>query len=152
MVVADELDERWSVRLPIRGEPFEVFKNGGNARRAKNGNCVFGVLVEVGVENAHILKVCLPLDREEIPAEVMQPEHGDNVRLSCHRLLKILSILVEGRLPAGNDFRDDGEAVARRSPGEDRAIAALLDLVLEVSALRDRHGGGFRPVFLLRCV
>src|SRR6266567_6559964 len=101
---------------------------------------------------AHILEVWLPLDREEIPAEVMQPEHGDNVRLTCHRLLKILSILVEGRLPAGNDFRDDGAAVARRSPGEDRAIAALLDLVLEVSALRDRHGGGFRPVFLLRCV
>src|SRR5439155_20879910 len=54
--------------------------------------------------------------------------------------------------PDGNDLRDDGEAVACRSLGKDRAVPALLQLVLEKSPLRDRHSGGLGPNVLLRPV
>ena len=47
---------------------------------------------------------------------------------------------------AGLDLRDDREAVARGSPGEDRAVSSLF--LLEESLLRDRLGGGLRPVVL----
>ena len=98
------------------------------------------------------MKVGFAVDGEENPAEVVQLEHGEDVRLTGHRLLDVLGVLVEDLLPSGDDLRDDGEAVARRSLGEDRAVPALLHLVLEKSSLGDRHGGGLRPILLLRRV
>ncbi len=59
-------------------------------------------------------------------------------------------MVVTGLLAAGLDLCDDREAVTRGSPGEDRAVPALLELV-EVTLLRDRHRSRFRPV-LLRCL
>src|SRR5207253_5899544 len=74
------------------------------------------------------------------------------IRLSRDRLLDISRILVEVWFATRNDLRDDREAVAGRGLREDRTIAAMLDLVLEVSAFRDRHRRGFRPVVLFGCV
>ena len=42
-----------------------------------------------------IHEVGLSLDREEDPAQVVQLEHGEDVRLARHRLLDIPGILVE---------------------------------------------------------
>src|ERR1700730_10561678 len=82
----------------------------------------------------------------------MQLEHSEDVRLTSHRLLDILSVLVEYIFPAGDDLRDDGEAVACWSLGKDRAVSSLLHLIFEDPSFRDRHGRGLRPVALPRCV
>jgi hypothetical protein len=82
----------------------------------------------------------------------MQLEDSEDVTLTGHGLLDVPGVLIEGWLPHGDDLRDDGEAVARRSPWEDWAVPALLRLVLEKSPLGDRHGGGLRPILSLRCI
>src|SRR5262249_52475226 len=61
-------------------------------------------------------------------------------------LLDLLPIPTDGLLRAGLDLRDDREAMARGSLGEDRAISSLF--LLEVSPLRDRLGRGLRPIVL----
>ena len=107
MVVAHEFDEGVSIRLPVFGETFEVQKDGVQARRGKDGHGVFGVFVEVGVENAHVLEVRVPFDLKEIPAQIVQFEHGEDVRLSGYSRLDISRVHVEVLLGAGFDLRDD---------------------------------------------
>jgi hypothetical protein len=64
------------------------------------------------------LEIGFPLDVEKIPSEVMQLEHGEDVRLISDGLLDGLGVLIKSRLPSGDDLRDDGEAVASRSLGK----------------------------------
>src|SRR6185503_16690914 len=151
LMLADELDKCRGVRLPILRKALQILENGAETGCRKNCDRILRVFVEVGVEDAHVLEVSIPLDLEEIPSEVMQLEHGEDVRLTGHRLLDVLGVFVEDRLPSGDDLRDDGEAVARRSPWKDRAVPALLHLVLDKSPFGDRHGGGLRPILSLRC-
>src|SRR5207302_2055354 len=111
VVVADELDEGGSIRLPVLREAFEILKDGVQARGGKERDGVLGVFVEVGVENARVLEVSVPFDLKEIPAQVVEFEYGKDVRRSGHGRLDISRILVEVLLGAGFDLRDDGEAV-----------------------------------------
>jgi hypothetical protein len=46
---------------------------------------------------------------------------------------------------SGDDFCNDGEAVARRSHAKDRTVSALLNPVLKKSPLWNRHRFRFRP-------
>src|SRR3954462_10211761 len=52
LVFAHELDEGGRVRLPVHREAFKLFKDGVDAGRLEETDGIFGVLVEVGVENA----------------------------------------------------------------------------------------------------
>src|SRR5687767_11903432 len=54
VVLANELDERLRVRLPVLGEPLKVGEDGGEAAFGEQGHGILGVLVEVGVEDALI--------------------------------------------------------------------------------------------------
>src|SRR5262249_54913361 len=99
--------------------------------------------------NACVLKVGVPLDLEQIPAQIVQFQHGEEVRLSGHARLDVSRILVEVLFGAGFDLRDDRESVAGRCFGINGAIAALLDLVLEQASLRGGLSRGFRPVLTL---
>src|ERR1700730_6676191 len=152
MMVTDELDECLGVRFPIFRKALQIFENGIETRFRKDVNCILGIFVEVGVENAHVLEVGFPIDVEKIPSEVMQLEHGEDIRLTSHGFLDVLGVLIEDRLSSGDDLRDDGEAVASRSLGKDRAVSALLNFVLEEAPFGDRHGRGLRPVALPRCL
>ena len=82
----------------------------------------------------------------------MQLKDSQGVRLLGDRLLDVFGITVEDFLAAWDYFCEDREAVAGRGLGKDGSVTPLLDLVLEVPPLGDRHGGGLRPVFLLRSV
>ena len=62
VVVADELDETLRIGLPIFRKAFEIFEDSENAGGREESHCILGVLVEVGVEDALILKVGLPVD------------------------------------------------------------------------------------------
>src|SRR6266496_681631 len=127
-------------------------KNGAETRCPKDANRILGILVEIGIENSYILEVRFPFDVEQVPSEIMQLKHGEDVRLTCHGLFDYLGVLIEGRLPSGNDLCDDGEAVASRSLGKDRTVSALLNFILEEAPFGDRHRRGLRPVALPRCV
>src|SRR5690349_4007767 len=152
MMVTDELDECLGVRFPIVRKALQIFENGVETGCRKDANCILGIFVEVGVENSHVLEIGFPIDVEKVPSEVMQLEHGEDVRLTSHSLLDVLGILIEDWLSSGDDLRDDGEAVASRSLGKDRAVSALFNFILEEAPSGDRHGRGLRPVALPRFV
>src|ERR1700720_1725788 len=152
MMVTDELDECRGVRFPIFRKALQIFENGDETGGRKQANRILGIFVEVGVENAHVLEIGFSPDIEKVPSEVMQLENGEDVRLTSHGLLDVLGVLIENRLPSWDDLRDDGEAVASRSLGKDRAVSALLNFILEETPFGDRHRRGLRPVALPRCV
>src|SRR6185369_5028198 len=79
LVLAYELHKCRSIRLPVLGKPLEVFKDRPKAGLREKAHGIFGVLVEVGVEDALIHEVGLVFDVEEQPAQVVQLEHGEAV-------------------------------------------------------------------------
>src|SRR6266536_295049 len=131
MMVADELDECGGVCFPIFRKALQIFENGIETRCRKDANRILSIFVEVGVKNAHVLKVGFPLDVKKIPSEVMQFEHGEDVRLTGYGLFDVPGVLIEDRLPSGDDLRDDGKAVGSRSLGKDRPVSALLNFILD---------------------
>ena len=52
MMVADELDERRGVRLPVLRKALKIFEDGVDAGCRKERDGILGVFVEVGVEDA----------------------------------------------------------------------------------------------------
>ena len=62
------------VRLPVLREAFEIGEDSGDPGRAEQLDRVLGVLVEIGVEDAHVLEVQTRTDVEEIPPQVVQLE------------------------------------------------------------------------------
>ena len=100
------------------GKPSRFYEDGGDAGLREEGHGILGVFVEVGVEDALIHEVGFSLDVEEHPAQVVELEHGEAVRLARHRFLDVLAVFTDGLLPARVDLRDDREAIARGGPGE----------------------------------
>src|SRR5262245_28993474 len=76
----------------------------------------------------------------------MQFEHCEDVRIACNGLLEILAVLPYRVLSSRNDLRYHREAVAGRGFRVNRSVAAALRLA-DVTALRNRHRGGLRPIF-----
>ena len=79
MVVADELDESLWLSLPIFREAYEIFEDGKYAGSREESYCILGILIEIGVEDALILEVGLTVDLENLPAQIVQLEHGEDV-------------------------------------------------------------------------
>ena len=146
MVVADERDRRRQVGLPVLRKTFEVLEDRVNAGCREERYRILGVLVEVCVEDALILEVGFSSDVEELPAKIVSREHRETVRPLGHRSLDRPGMRVDGRPVAGDPLRDECETIIRVSRGKDRPVPTLCEF--DVSLLRDRHGGGFRPVVL----
>ena len=72
MVLADELDEGCWVFLPIFREAFEIGEHRADAALAEQLHRILGVLVEVGVEDALVLKGQAITEIEKHPAKVVQ--------------------------------------------------------------------------------
>ena len=106
------------IGLPIFREAFEIFEDSKNAGGREESHCILGVLVEVGVEDALILEVGLPVDLENLPAQIVQLEHGKAVWVLGNRFLNRLGMFVASFLTTGDQLCDDGEAVAGRSLGK----------------------------------
>jgi hypothetical protein len=64
-VFANEPDECGSVCFPVFGKAFEIFKDCVETVFREERDSVFGVFVEVGVEDALIHEVCVFTDVEE---------------------------------------------------------------------------------------
>ena len=77
LMLADELNECRKVRFPILGKALEVFEDSNKTRGPENCNGILGVFVEVRVEDALIQEVGLPVDLEEVPAQIVQLEYGE---------------------------------------------------------------------------
>ena len=106
------------IRFPVYRKALEVFEDRINAGGPEEGHGILGIFVEVGVEDALIHKVGFPVDWKEDPAQIVQLEHGEAVRLVGYCLLDVLGVLVEHLLPTGDDLCEDREAVARRVLGK----------------------------------
>jgi hypothetical protein len=65
------------------------------------------------------------------------------------RFIDGLPVRADCLLASGFDLRDDCESITCGRFSEDRTVSSLFHLVLEVSSLRDRYRGWFRPIFLL---
>src|SRR5258708_28094313 len=59
LVFANELDERWYVRLPVLGKTLKVLENCVHPDLFKQGYCILSVLVEICIEDSlvHELRV-----------------------------------------------------------------------------------------------
>src|SRR5262245_54861902 len=77
LMLPHELDEGRRVRLPVLGEALEVLEDRVDPRRRKNRDGVFGVLVEVRVEDALVHEVGVLADVEEHPTQIVQLEGGE---------------------------------------------------------------------------
>ena len=80
------------------------------------------------------------------PAQIVQLENGETVRLRRYGLFDVFSVLVENLLATGDDFCENRKAVARRALGKDRSVSALLHLIFEESSFRNRHRRRFGRV------
>src|SRR5215203_6740350 len=98
-MLPDEFDESVGIGLPVHREAFEVFENGVNAEAHKERDCVFRVLVEVGVENPLVHKVQSRTDVEQHPAKIMKLERSEKVGKSRDRSLDRISIFANGCFP-----------------------------------------------------
>ena len=104
---AEEFDDCVEVRLPVLRPPFKVCEHRGDAGFDEEGHCIFEVFIEVGVEDALIHEVKPRADVEQDPAEIMELERSENVRIALDRCLNALSILADCILPAGLHLCDD---------------------------------------------
>src|SRR5215203_2574890 len=95
-MLPDEFDERVGVGLPVHREAFEVFENGVNAEAHKERDCVFCVLVEVGVENTLIHEVQSRTDVEQHPTKIMKLERSEKVGKSPDRCLDRITVCANG--------------------------------------------------------
>jgi len=89
---------------------------------------VFGVLVEVGVEDALILEVQAGTDVEEHPPQVVQAERRQGLRTRGDGFLNGLAVRADRVLAALLHLGDDGEPVAGRRPGVCRSVPPALEL------------------------
>src|SRR5216110_455675 len=128
-MVADELDERLRVGLPVSGEALKIFENGSNAKLREERDGVFGVLIKVRIEDALVHEVGFAVDRKEHPAQVMQLENRQTIRLCSHGCFNIPRVLMKNFFASRNDLRRDREAVTRRRLGEDWSVLSLFELI-----------------------
>jgi hypothetical protein len=142
VMFADERDERLRVLFPILREAFEIREDRRDAGRAEQCDSILGVLVEVRVEDALVLKVQSGPDVEQHPPEVVQPQGRERLRAARDRL----AVCPDGVLATLLDFRDDRESVARRCPRKNWTVTPAFEF--EIAFFRDGHRGGFGPILV----
>src|SRR5712671_5922317 len=67
LVLVHELDERRYIRLPVRRKSFEIFEDGVDAGCREERDRIFGIFVEVGVEDSLVHEVQSVTNIEEHP-------------------------------------------------------------------------------------
>ena len=131
LVFAEELDDGRRIGRVVRWPSLKGLKGRLDTRLSEEHRGVFAVFIEIGIEDALIHHVALPLDGEDQPPQVVCLEYSERGRIICDCFLDDFGMVVYVLFPSGDDFCNDGEAVARRSLGKDRTVPALLNLVRE---------------------
>src|SRR2546429_2207597 len=144
VMVAHKLYERRRICFPIHREALQILERGVDPHTGEQRNGIFGVLVEVSVEEPLVHEIRFAADVKENPSQVMQLEGCKSRGTFCDRILNFLSILTDYLFSARLDLCNDREAIIGRSSWKDWTVAALLNL--EVPLLGDRHGRRLRPV------
>src|SRR5436309_1429990 len=52
LMLTNEFDERRRIRFPVHGKTFQILEHRVDAGLREKGYCVFGILIEIGIENA----------------------------------------------------------------------------------------------------
>src|SRR5579871_4750440 len=102
-----KLDESRSICLPVSRKSLQVLKDGVDAVFGEERDRVFGVLVEVGVEDALIHKVCIGTYIEEDPAKVVKLEYFKGIGQTCDCFFDFLTVAADDLFSTGNDFGDN---------------------------------------------
>src|SRR6266850_2261509 len=129
LVIADELDERDRVGLPVQWEAFEIFEDCSDASRTEERYGILCVLIKVGIEDALIHEVGLAVNWKQHPAQIMKLERRQQIGLSSQSLLDVLRVLIKDRLATGNDFGDDRESVTGGRLRIDGTVLALFQMI-----------------------
>src|SRR5256886_13638252 len=93
LVVADELDERFRICFPIRWKPFEVFEDCVDSGFCEERNRVLSIFIEIRVEDSLIHEPRVVV--EEHPAEVVELEGREHVRITLQRFRQIVSVVAD---------------------------------------------------------
>src|SRR5258705_8599307 len=143
LMVTHELDERGRIGSPILREPLELLEDRGDSGGGEKLDGVLDILVEIRVEDALIHEVHVLPDREEYPAQIVQLQWGEHVRIGLHRLLERRPVLPNLLLGTRFDLRDDREAVTRRRALKGWTISSAHEG--DKTLARDRHRARLGP-------
>src|SRR3984957_11828667 len=144
LMFAHEFNECRSVRLPIHREALKIFEDCIDAGLFEESDCVFGILIEVGIEYPLVHEIRVAADVEEDPSQVVKLEWGENKRIASYSALYFFPVRPDYVLAPRFDLCDDCEAIIGRGLRKNRTVTPLLKL--EISLLRDGHRRRFRPV------
>ena len=136
-MVANKLDEGRDVRLPVSREALQILEHRIDAVLMKQGDGIFGIFIEIGVEDALVHEIGFVLDIEQDPTQTMKLKRRECVRIILDYLFENLSICPYRICRARFDFSDDGEAVIRRRARVNCAVSSLLKF--EIAFLWNRH-------------
>src|SRR6202022_321103 len=148
LVLTNEFHEGVRILFPVLRESLEVGEHRGDPRRAEQRHRILGVLVEIGVEDALVLKMQSRTDVEQYPPQVVQPQRREHVGTPCNRFFDLLAVRADGLFAPLFDLRDDRKAIAGRSSRIDWTVPAPLEL--EVPLLRNGHRRWLAPVMIAR--
>src|SRR3984885_11896753 len=146
LVLTNEFHEGVRILFPVLRESLEGGEHRGDPRRAEQRHHILGVLVEIGVEDALVLKMQSRTEIEQYPPQVVQPQRREHVGAPGNRFFDLLAVRADGLFAPLFDLRDDRKAIAGRSSRIDRTVPALLEL--EVALLRNGHRRWLAPVMI----
>src|ERR1700739_1053644 len=144
LVLTNELHEGVWILFPVLWESLEVGEHRGDPGRAEQRHRILGVLVEIGVEDALVLKIKPRTDAEQYTPKVVQPQRREHVGTPGNRFFDLLAVRADGLFAPLFDLRDDRKAIAGRSSRIDRTVAAPLEL--KVPLLRNGRRRWLAPV------
>src|SRR6201995_2786471 len=148
LVLTNEPHEGIWILFPVLWESLEVGEHRSDPGRAEQRHRILGVLVEIGVEDALVLKMQPRTDVEQYPPQVVQPQRREHVGTPGNRFLDLLAVRADGLFAPLFDLRDDRKAIAGRSSRIDWTVPAALEL--EVALLRNGRRRWLAPVMIAR--
>src|ERR1700727_1350026 len=127
-MLTNKLDEGVRILFPVLRESLEIGEHRSDPGLAEQRHRILGVLVEVGVEDALVLKMQPRTDIEQYPPQVVQPQRCEHVGTPGNRFLDLLSVGADDLFAPLFDLRDDRKAIAGRSSRVDGTVPASFEL------------------------
>ena len=94
LVVAEKLDDGRRIGRVVRRPSLEGLKGRLDARLPEEERGIFAVFIEIGIEDALVHHVALPLDGEDHPPQVVCLEYSEHGRIICDCFLHDLGMVV----------------------------------------------------------
>ena len=100
LVFAEKLDYGRRIGRVVRWPSFEGLKGRLDARLSEEDRGIFAVFIEIGIEDALVHHVALPLNGEDHPPQVVCLEYSERGRIICDCFLYDLGMVVYVLFPS----------------------------------------------------